>query len=305
MRQGRRGLGVVVGTLVAFAACAPVNRSLGDDLVAVGGGGSGMAGHGGAGEAFAGASSTRAGSGSSAERGGSAQTGEAGETVTLAEGGDPGESAGGAGGQRVIASAGAAGSVAGAGGATAGASGTSGTSGTGGAVAVAGAAGGNCFSPDHPEGALSGEPGCACPSVALACSIVDAPPLIGFKRLLHFSCDGHWQLSDTGMCPGAKCLAGAKSFTSGTMGVPDPFGCNTCTCWEGELINCTAKSSCLGQCPSGKKLANQCSQCGPGIACSELQTGCFDTCTQSSDCTDNRQCVSGLCRRSLCAGTEL
>src|SRR4051812_36930817 len=102
MRQGRRGLGVVAGTLVAFVACAPVNRSLGDDLVAGGGGGSGLAGHGGAGEAFAGASSTRAGSGGfSAGHGGNVQSvGAAGATMMLAQGGQAeGGSLGVAGGE--------------------------------------------------------------------------------------------------------------------------------------------------------------------------------------------------------------
>lgn len=100
---------------------------------------------------------------------------------------------------------------------------------------------------------------------------------------------------DRGPVGAPACLVGGLAFPSGAHGIDDPFSCNTCTCFEGQLA-CT-EIHCPEDCPPNRKPETSCAQCGPADGCEVLEHGCLLVCSEDSDCagTTAPDCFNGLC----------
>src|SRR5690242_10714838 len=112
--------------------------------------------------------------------------------------------------------------------------------------------------------------------------MIDAPALASFRGNLGWAaiawaflgCGG---ATATVPCEGAECpevpegecRVGGVSYASGTAGIPDADGCNTCRCQDGQLactlIDCFDEASCEfgGETfPSGATFSSQsCDAC--------------------------------------------
>lgn len=99
---------------------------------------------------------------------------------------------------------------------------------------------------------------------------------------------------------GSSCEVDDVVYPDGATNVPEPGGCNTCTCNDGVVASCT-KIGCPSLCPEGTELGSYCSECAPNDACLTMRTGCLLKCEEREDCASpGAVCLDGLCKH-FCA----
>ena len=102
--------------------------------------------------------------------------------------------------------------------------------------------------------------------------------------------------SDAG--PDGACAVGDYVYPNGSMDVPDPTSCNTCSCIDGDVTACT-EIACATPCPEGTGQSTECAACGPVDNCVIVRSGCFPECNEDESCPGGGGCFEGLCR-NLC-----
>jgi hypothetical protein len=132
-----------------------------------------------------------------------------------------------------------------------------------------------CWSPEHRAGEEPdfSKPGCPCEEGASACPM--------------FCVMGQWTVNYVVDCAvGASCQIGDLIYPTNHTRVPTPFSsCNTCTCQNGELVDCTTRECADKACEPGTWKAQRCVQCGPAGGCPVVEIGCFP----------DPECADGLC----------
>ena len=132
----------------------------------------------------------------------------------------------------------------------------------------------DCWSPVHEVGEQPdfSKPGCACEPGESACPM--------------FCVDGNWSYSLVADCAfGASCLVDGLVYPTNHTRVPTPFStCNTCSCQDGALVDCTTNECKDNVCPPPTQAGQRCAGCGPAGGCPIVETGCFEN-----------LCVNGVC----------
>jgi hypothetical protein len=250
---------------VVLFACVEVDQPLGDAP---------SAGQGGSAGTSAGAGGTTGGTEPGGGSGGSAVTGGTGGKASQAGRGGSGNGPGEAGPPSV--------------------GGSGGTAGGGGTTST------DCYSPERPDGALSGALGCAC-------GAADEDQCIRVlegarQHLLAFTClDGTWASVEDGACDFMwACLIEDRVYeVDGEQGFASPFDeCNSCGCSTGGL-SCTEIGCGERTCPEGTTLGQACLQCGSPGGCALMEYGCVQTCDDARDCPYG-SCYDGLCSVGPC-----
>lgn len=152
----------------------------------------------------------------------------------------------------------------------------------------------SCFSPtDVPQLALT-EPdaGCACNDDPPECVLTEHQ---GRPWRVSFSCfEGKWTPTEDGVCGDgrrADCRIDDVTYPHGARRVPNPFSvCNTCTCDDGELVDCSGKFCADTECTEGSYPARRCVECGPVDECLEVEIGCLS----------GPECETGNCEEGRC-----
>jgi hypothetical protein len=90
-----------------------------------------------------------------------------------------------------------------------------------------------------------------------------------------------------------QCLVEGKYYGNGAT-VSDPFSCNTCTCYNGFLVDCT-KRDCPKACPEKTLAGIGFAGCGPFGGSTATEYGCFRTCSSSEQCDAPRSCIRNQC----------
>lgn len=256
-----RFVSLVALSVVALVACMEVEQPLGDAPSDEQGGTAGTTGGSGS---TGGSGGTTGGSGGAAASGAAGRLPMAGNAGTLSSGG-------------ATASGGSGNDTGDAGEAT--------TGGTGGTNP-------DCFSPDNPDGALSGGQGCPCGAADEAqCLRVlegERPHLVALMCL-----DGAWASVEDGPCEVTRgCLVDNRVYPGdGNNGFPSPFDtCNHCGCDSGGL-SCTEIGCDRVTCPAGTVPGSTCFECGPAGGCAIMEYGCVPACDEEGGCG-----ASGVCR---------
>jgi hypothetical protein len=140
---------------------------------------------------------------------------------------------------------------------------------------MGGAAPTDCFSPTQQPELSQDSEASGCP-----CGPGDGPTCIGTRYLapnleLSFECvDGAWAVVEEGACDGgAGCQTDDGIYASGAQNVPDPYSCNTCSCIDGVITNCT-EIGCPKACPDNSMPALGCLDCVEGD-CRLSHYACF------------------------------
>jgi hypothetical protein len=108
-------------------------------------------------------------------------------------------------------------------------------------------------------------------------------------------CSAEGKCVDTYDMPsGVACMVGGVVYESGATGIPDPFSCNTCDCFDGQLA-CT-EIGCPVECPEGSAPGSRCAQCGPTDGCEIVEHSCLPVCM---DLCEGGVCLDGVCK-SVC-----
>jgi hypothetical protein len=151
-----------------------------------------------------------------------------------------------------------------------------------------------CFAPneapalaiDHPDA------GCACngdePAECVLTEYQGQP-----WRVALYCEAGRWISAEDGVCGDGRqsdCRVDGVTYPHGGRGVPDPFGCGTCTCDNGSLKACSDADCVPSDCPSGSFASRRCLDCGPVDQCTLTEIGCL-----SGDGCDAGLCVGALC----------
>jgi hypothetical protein len=135
----------------------------------------------------------------------------------------------------------------------------------------------DCYAPQHmPQLAIDpGTVGCACEDEAEECVRVEHEGRAWDVSL--YCVDGKWESAEDGICAtGAACVVADQTYPSGARRVPNPYSvCNTCSCMNGELVNCTGYKCADTPCPEGAFEARKCVQCGDAGGCATWEIGCF------------------------------
>lgn len=165
----------------------------------------------------------------------------------------------------------------------------------------------------------------------VSCTLIDCSAIPGATCALPFEageCDAaipvFWHNPDTGECEenvyggcggndnrfatlaecegacgapgsGQSCEVNGVVYPDGSTDVPDPASCNTCSCVDGQVTDCT-KIHCPVDCGEGFTLGSECAECGPTDACVSTRTGCLPECETQDDCSGGYCSSDGLCK---------
>jgi hypothetical protein len=125
-------------------------------------------------------------------------------------------------------------------------------------------------------------------SAGVTCGLCQ-PPLSARCSIMEGRCEPVYEAGQ-----GASCKVSGVVYESGTGNIPDPVSCNTCQCFDGQLL-CT-EIGCPMACPPDRVYGTQCAQCGPADGCEVVEHACLPVCNGSCE---SGACVQGVCR-SVC-----